>query len=151
MGRDIDFLFYLFWKLFACQVLSKHRANGRPRRNRSSKRSNKALCGFLTMKLVTFRCSPTLVLDWKVHTIVHTSLSANWWYNSLSGIVENIPNQPMETKLQPHLEWQVALCTSEDGVCIPGVSAELLITLEMIRKVCLSLSQWWQINQNFLI
>ena len=34
------------------------------------------------------------------------------------------------------------LFVSEDRVCMPGVGAKLLITLEMVRKVCLSLSQW---------
>lgn len=41
-------------------------------------RSNKGISGFPNMKLVKFRCPSTLVLDGKVHTIVHTLLSASW-------------------------------------------------------------------------
>lgn len=65
--------------------------------------------------------------------------------------MENVPNQPYwneEVNICSECEGQVCrVC--EDRVCMPDVGAKLLITLEMIRKVCLSLSQWWQIHWDF--
>lgn len=114
--------------------------------------------GFLTsLRLVKFRKPTTLVFYWKVHTPLFTLCSlpidntthlvgTKYHHGKCSQPTHG--NEERWTSVQS-VKDRMCTCVSENRVCMPDVGAKLLITLEMIRKVCLSLSQWWQIHWDF--